>query len=68
MLLNVVQEKSLDTVLTAMNALFSVGVEQGAPGANITTASDAIWYTIVTISTVGYGDQYSVTDAAGPTQ
>jgi hypothetical protein len=38
-------------------------VEQGAPGANITTASGAIWYTIVTISTVGYGDQYPVTNA-----
>jgi voltage-gated potassium channel len=38
-------------------------VEQGAPGANITTASDALWYTIVTISTVGYGDQYPITDA-----
>ena len=38
-------------------------IEQYAPGANITTASDAIWYTIVTISTVGYGDQYPVTDA-----
>lgn len=38
-------------------------VEQGAPGANITTASGAIWYTIVTISTVGYGDQYPITNA-----
>ena len=37
-------------------------VELGAPEANITTASDAIWYTIVTISTVGYGDQYPVTN------
>ena len=37
-------------------------VEKDAPGANITTASDALWYTIVTISTVGYGDQYPVTN------
>lgn len=44
-------------------SLTILGVEGGAPGANITTASDAIWYTIVTISTVGYGDQYPVTDA-----
>jgi voltage-gated potassium channel len=36
-------------------------VEEHAPGANITTAGDALWYTIVTISTVGYGDQYPVT-------
>lgn len=35
--------------------------EENAEGANITTASDAIWYLIVTMSTVGYGDQYPVT-------
>ena len=37
-------------------------IEQDAPGANITTASDALWYNIVTISTVGYGDRYPVTN------
>lgn len=44
-------------------SLTILAVEEGSPGANITTASDAIWYTIATISTVGYGDQYPVTDA-----
>jgi hypothetical protein len=39
-----------------------LNVEQYAPGANITTASDALWYVIVTISTVGYGDRYPVTN------
>jgi hypothetical protein len=38
-------------------------LEKDAPGANITDASDALWYTIVTISTVGYGDQFPVTNA-----
>jgi voltage-gated potassium channel len=38
-------------------------IEQSAAGANITSASDSLWYTIVTISTVGYGDQYPVTNA-----
>ena len=37
-------------------------IEQYAPGANITTGSDALWYVIVTISTVGYGDRYPVTN------
>jgi voltage-gated potassium channel len=44
-------------------SLLMLYFEQYAPGANITSASDALWYTIVTISTVGYGDQYPVTDA-----
>ena len=44
-------------------SLWMLRIEEYAKGANITTASDAIWYTIVTISTVGYGDQYPVTNA-----
>jgi len=42
-------------------ALAVLAVERGAEGANIETASDAIWYLLVTMSTVGYGDQYPVT-------
>jgi voltage-gated potassium channel len=37
-------------------------IEQHATGANITSASDALWYIIVTISTVGYGDRFPVTN------
>jgi voltage-gated potassium channel Kch len=44
-------------------SLLMLSIEQYAPGANITSASDALWYTIVTISTVGYGDRFPVTDA-----
>ena len=43
-------------------SLAMVNIEADAPGANITSASDGLWYTIVTISTVGYGDQYPVTN------
>ncbi|MGN6220701.1 MAG: ion transporter [Microbacterium sp.] len=39
-----------------------LAIEEHADGANITTASDALWYTIVTISTVGYGDTFPVTN------
>jgi voltage-gated potassium channel Kch len=36
--------------------------ESASPDANITNASDAIWWAYVTITTVGYGDQYPVTN------
>ena len=44
-------------------SLSILAVEGKADGANITSASDALWYTVVTISTVGYGDQFPVTNA-----
>jgi voltage-gated potassium channel len=43
-------------------ALAVLAVERGAEGATIETAGDAIWYLLVTMSTVGYGDLYPVTD------
>jgi voltage-gated potassium channel len=56
----------LSVVFVAMLVLEfgSIGMlrlERGSVDANITTTSDAIWYVIATISTVGYGDVYPTT-------
>ena len=37
-------------------------IETRAAGANILNASDALWWSMVTIATVGYGDKYPVSN------
>ena len=42
-------------------SLGMLAIESQSTVSNITTAPDALWYMVVTLSTVGYGDQYPVT-------
>ncbi len=45
-----------------LGGLLILRVEQGTEAANIKTASDALWWGIVTVATVGYGDRYPVSN------
>ena len=46
-----------------VGALLMLRVESQSSQANIKTGIDALWWNIVTLSTVGYGDKYPVTTA-----
>jgi len=57
----------LVTGVTVPLLLFSSAVavleaEQNAEGSNITSFADAIWWALASVTTVGYGDRYPVTD------
>lgn len=52
---------SLITILVVIFSSISILIVEKDPGSNIKSAEDALWWSIVTVTTVGYGDKYPVT-------
>lgn len=52
---------SLLLIVLEVGGLVVLYFETGAAGANIETGGQALWWGIVTVSTVGYGEYYPVT-------
>ena len=67
----VVEQRARSTLLAVMlaaiivveaSSILIISTEAGKVTANIHTASDALWWSLVTVATVGYGDLYPVTN------
>ena len=48
-------------LVLSISSILMVQVESSSADANIKTGGDALWWSMVTITTVGYGDRFPVT-------
>jgi voltage-gated potassium channel len=68
----VIERRAQSTLLTVLfvvvlvfetAAITVLRAERGVPFSNIHTGSEALWWSAVTVATVGYGDYYPVTNS-----
>lgn len=52
---------AIGITIYALLLILLVQIENGAEGSNLKSLDDAVWYSLVTLTTVGYGDRFPVT-------